>query len=292
MARLAFCSSNLKNDSVFGGSRPGFWPSRWCQCGRCSLCVYGVRRLDRLTIWPSMLRDERADDAAGLFRRAVEHFVVARYAGLFLLHLPWLQQPFALRHSLAVGHWIDPGSNRFSTILSCVLAAYAVAGFLWARRLFLGAQEVAWTGGQISLTTVRGVSLRWLAFEFKGRQNRWMALVKKELQLQEATMVLVPLLALLYLAALAIHHFAPQWLRERAEFRSHSRHLAGGGAVGDRMRGGGGGAPPQHLGKPSLPADQQAQSVCGEACGRDGFGNRVGRSHSLGSVGHGRHAGQ
>jgi hypothetical protein len=111
---------------------------------------------------------------------------------------------------LSVGHWIDPESNRFFSILCCVLAAYAAAGFWWARRLFLGAQEVAWSGGQISLTSVRGVSLRWLAFEFKGRQNRWTALVKKELQLQEAAMVLIPLLALLHLAALAIHYFAPQ----------------------------------------------------------------------------------
>jgi ABC-type transport system involved in multi-copper enzyme maturation permease subunit len=113
-----------------------------------------------------------------------------------------------------VGHWVDPHyeSNRFLTILCCVLAGYVAAGFWWARRLFLGAQDVVWTGGQISLTAVRGMSLRWLAFEFKGRQNRWTALVKKELQLQEATMALIPLLALLYLAALAIHHFAPMWI--------------------------------------------------------------------------------
>ncbi len=119
-----------------------------------------------------------------------------------------------------VGHWVDPESHRFSTILYCVLAAYAAAAFLWARRLFLGAQEVAWSGGQISLTAVRGVSLRWLAFEFKGRQNRWTALVKKELQLQEATMVLIPLLALLYLAALAIYYFAPKWLGKELSFEA------------------------------------------------------------------------
>jgi hypothetical protein len=113
---------------------------------------------------------------------------------------------------LCVGHWIDPQSSRFSNIASCVLAAYLMGGFWWARRLFLGAQEVGWTGGQISLTTVRGVSLRWLAFELKGGQNRLIALVKKELQLQEFTMVLVPFLALLYLAGLAIIHFAPHWL--------------------------------------------------------------------------------
>jgi hypothetical protein len=114
---------------------------------------------------------------------------------------------------LSVGHWIDLENDRLTTILCWVLAAYAAAGFWWARRLFLGAQDVGWSGGQISLA-VRGVSLRWLAFEIKGGQNRWTALVKKELQLQEVTMVLIPLLALLYLATLAIHHFAPHWSGE------------------------------------------------------------------------------
>ena len=111
---------------------------------------------------------------------------------------------------LAVCHWVDTGNSRFAIILFCVLGGYAAAGFWWARRLFLGAQEVAWSGGQISLTSVRGVSLRWLAFAIKGRQNRWTALAKKELQLQEATMVLIPLLALLYLVPLVIHHIAPK----------------------------------------------------------------------------------
>lgn len=113
---------------------------------------------------------------------------------------------------LTVGHWIDPESSRFSNILSCVLAVYLAAGFWWARRLFLGAQEVAWSGGQIPLAGVRLAPLRWLAFEIKGRQNRWTALVRKELQLQEVTMFLIPIMALLHLAALAICHFAPKWI--------------------------------------------------------------------------------
>ncbi|MGD0814369.1 MAG: hypothetical protein ABSA83_12250 [Verrucomicrobiota bacterium] len=109
---------------------------------------------------------------------------------------------------MTVSHWTKDGIDPSPTILFCVWAAYGVAGFWWARRLFLRAQDVAWTGGQITLT-VRGVPLRWLAFEFEGGQNRWTALVKKELQLQEITMVLIPFLALLYLAGLALLHLAP-----------------------------------------------------------------------------------
>jgi ABC-type transport system involved in multi-copper enzyme maturation permease subunit len=109
-------------------------------------------------------------------------------------------------------HWIGPQSDQFSTIAYGVQLAYAAAGFLWARRLFLGAQDVPWTGGQISLRSVRGVALRWPAFEMKGGQNQWTALVKKELQLQEITMFLVLILTLLHSVALAILYFAPQWI--------------------------------------------------------------------------------
>jgi len=112
----------------------------------------------------------------------------------------------------AVVRWISPQSDQFATIAYGVQLAYAATGFLWARRLFLGAQDVPWTGGQFSLTSVRQVSLRWPAFEMKGRQNQWTALVKKELQLQEITMFLVPILALLHSAALAILYFAPHWI--------------------------------------------------------------------------------
>jgi len=108
-----------------------------------------------------------------------------------------------------LSHWIDQ-DKRLETIVCWALAVYGVAGFLWARRLFLRAQDVGWTGGQISLTSVRGVSLRWLAFEFKGKQNPWTASVKKELQLQEITMFLIPILILFHLAILTAYHFAPQ----------------------------------------------------------------------------------
>jgi len=113
-----------------------------------------------------------------------------------------------------VTYWIDKVDEQkaFEPIMWGALAAYGVAGFWWARRLFLRAQDVGWTGGQISLTSVRGISLRWLAFEFKGPQNPWTALVKKELQLQEIIMFLIPVLTLVHFALLTAYHFAPQRL--------------------------------------------------------------------------------
>jgi hypothetical protein len=42
----------------------------------------------------------------------------------------------------ALGHWVDPDGITFITILCCMMAVYVAAGFLWARWLFFGAQDV------------------------------------------------------------------------------------------------------------------------------------------------------
>ena len=102
------------------------------------------------------------------------------------------------------------GFQGGGVIISFVLGVYAVAGFFAARRLFLGAEDVAWTGGQISLASARGQPFRWLAFGFQEKRGPWSALIHKELQLQELTVILVPLLAVLHLTALAVRHFHPE----------------------------------------------------------------------------------
>ena len=107
--------------------------------------------------------------------------------------------------------FLDVSEGRDEMIVYLVLQIYAVAGYFVARHLFLRAQDVAWTGGQISLTTRRGRPLRWLGFGFQEKRAPWLALIFKELQLQEVTMIIVPLLLLLHLAALAVRHFAPIW---------------------------------------------------------------------------------
>jgi hypothetical protein len=92
-------------------------------------------------------------------------------------------------------------------ILFLPLEIYAVAGFYAARRLFLRAQDVAWSGGQISLATGRARVFRRPAFGFRKKRGPLSALICKELQLQQVTLVIVPLLLVLHLAALAARHF-------------------------------------------------------------------------------------
>jgi len=103
-------------------------------------------------------------------------------------------------------------------IVCRLLAIYAVAGFFVAWRLFLGAEDVAWTGGRISLKTGRGRTFRWLSFGFQQKRGPWSALIYKELQLQEIMVILVPLLVLLHLAVWAARHFSPKWAAEMGGF--------------------------------------------------------------------------
>jgi hypothetical protein len=113
---------------------------------------------------------------------------------------------------LASLHWID-NDALMERVVFCVMTAYSALGFFVARRLFLGAEDVplAWTGRQISLPKVRGLPLRWLGFGLQKRRGPCSALIFKELRMQEVTMVLLPLLAFLHLAALGARHFAPEW---------------------------------------------------------------------------------
>ncbi|MGO8763736.1 MAG: ABC transporter permease [Limisphaerales bacterium] len=114
--------------------------------------------------------------------------------------------------ALALMRWID-NDALMGWVVFCVMTAYSALGFFVARRLFLGAEDVplAWTRRQVSVPKARGWLLRWFAFGLQKRRGPWSALIFKELQLQEITVILVPLLVFLHLAALALRHFAPQW---------------------------------------------------------------------------------
>jgi hypothetical protein len=109
---------------------------------------------------------------------------------------------------LIASHWVDSG-HAMAALICSVLAIYAVAGVFWARRLFLGAEDVAYAGAHFSLPRFFVAPASWLAF--RGKENRWIALVKKELRLQEAAMLVIPMLALFSLALLVMRHFVPHW---------------------------------------------------------------------------------
>lgn len=88
-----------------------------------------------------------------------------------------------------------------------VLALYSVAGFAWARWLFLRAQDLQWTGGIIALS-----SRKRTAEQTASRPRHWLtALVWKELQLHQANLLIAGVVLLLHLASVVIRKVHPHF---------------------------------------------------------------------------------
>ncbi len=93
--------------------------------------------------------------------------------------------------------------EAFEEVAVTVLGIYTLAGFCFARWLFLRAQDTQWTGGTIAMPEMRGVSLR---FAKSGLARRWRphaALWWKETQLHQAQFIMAGVLAVLHLGVLA-----------------------------------------------------------------------------------------
>jgi ABC-type transport system involved in multi-copper enzyme maturation permease subunit len=86
------------------------------------------------------------------------------------------------------------------------LGVYSIAGFLFARRLFLRAQDVQWTGTNIAMPEVRGLS----RFKIRsGLRRRWsprMALLIKEFQFHQSQLIIAAVLVLLHLAIVVVRN--------------------------------------------------------------------------------------
>jgi ABC-type transport system involved in multi-copper enzyme maturation permease subunit len=105
----------------------------------------------------------------------------------------------------AVWFLADINSGQ-KTLLAEVVAmgVYSIAGFLLAGRLFLQAQDTPRGGETASGPVSRELSFRLLASAFQKKRSSWAALLCKELQMQQVTLVMAGVLALVYLAAVSI----------------------------------------------------------------------------------------
>jgi hypothetical protein len=92
--------------------------------------------------------------------------------------------------------------ESIQTLLIVVMAIYSLAGFFWARWMFLRAQDVQWTGGTIALPELR----RLVGFKVGSAIRRaWRpraALLTKEFQLHQSQLVMAGVLALLHLGVI------------------------------------------------------------------------------------------
>ncbi|HEY5345464.1 MAG TPA: ABC transporter permease [Verrucomicrobiae bacterium] len=96
------------------------------------------------------------------------------------------------------------GEKLVEPVMVVALLIYSLAGFFFARRLFLRAQDVAWTGGTIALPEMRGRSKTFTRATEKRFWRPRAALFWKELQLHQAQFIMAGVLALLHLGVLAL----------------------------------------------------------------------------------------
>jgi ABC-type transport system involved in multi-copper enzyme maturation permease subunit len=95
--------------------------------------------------------------------------------------------------------------------LIVVLAGYSAAGFTWAKRLFLQAQDIQWTGGVVSLTS-RSPRAAGEARLGARRPKPLRALWSKEFEIQFINLLLAAGILLLHLLVVAIRKWSAGYL--------------------------------------------------------------------------------
>jgi ABC-type transport system involved in multi-copper enzyme maturation permease subunit len=94
-------------------------------------------------------------------------------------------------------------ANFFTGLIVTCLGIYSLAGFFFARWLFFRAQDVQWSGGNIVMPEMRGLSA-WLSKTSSLRVFRpRAALIRKEIQLHQSQFVMAFVVLVLHLGVLA-----------------------------------------------------------------------------------------
>jgi len=119
---------------------------------------------------------------------------------------------------VVTGPWLEKYPDTCKHVAVVVLLLYSVAGFWFARRLFLRAQDVAWTGGNIVWPTLRRAGAATVGAVEKRRWRPRAALFRKEWQLHQSQFVLAGALALLHLGVLALRKFGSFQRNSATEF--------------------------------------------------------------------------
>jgi hypothetical protein len=109
--------------------------------------------------------------------------------------------------ALIVGLWPEKYSDACEPAVVTGLLMYSLAGFWFARRLFLRAQDVQWTGGTIALPEMRGAANLLAGRAGKRFWRPKAALSWKELQLHQSQFIMAGALLLLHLGVIATWKF-------------------------------------------------------------------------------------
>lgn len=97
-----------------------------------------------------------------------------------------------------------------------IFVIYSIAGFFWARHLFLNAQDAQWTGGDISFPWHKKISEQ---TSTANQPRHWLsALARKEFQLHQANILIAALVLALHLAAVVIRKVHPNFENPNVKF--------------------------------------------------------------------------
>ena len=84
------------------------------------------------------------------------------------------------------------------------LVLYSIAGFYWARRMFLAAQDTQWTGGTVTLPLWVVSKSRNLAVGTAPKRKPFRALIWKEIQLQQVSLIFATIILVVHLLEIGL----------------------------------------------------------------------------------------
>jgi hypothetical protein len=120
---------------------------------------------------------------------------------------------------MTIAYFLDNQPDKIvEWVIITVFTVYGIVGFFFARRLFLQAQDVAWTGRNITMPEMRG--LAWFKIG-SGVRRDWRpraSLLLKEFQLHQGQYIMAGVLALLHLGVIATRKFGNIQKNSTTEF--------------------------------------------------------------------------
>ncbi len=108
---------------------------------------------------------------------------------------------------LVTGLFADYSDEFREGLMATVLGVYCLAGFFFARWLFLRAQDLQWSGGTIVLPEIRGWGRSVPAVRTRRLWRPQAALWWKEIQLHQSQFIIAFVLLILHLGVLAVRKF-------------------------------------------------------------------------------------
>jgi len=147
---------------------------------------------------------------------AISTFTGGLWAALLLRQIAsafWLSLLVpATLSGVAVAFLAVHQSDEFTISALCiVLGIYSIGGFFFARWLFFRAQDIGWTGGNLVLPESKLFSALFVSTQAVRKRRPFFALLKKEFQLQKASLTGGVALLVLHTGVIFLrthHHFA------------------------------------------------------------------------------------